>query len=99
MTRKKKQEKIEWKKVETMDEYLARGGEITYCEPEESIFKPSIVKPTTGTNEQTMSLGDGELMFGETRKRKKKEKPVVTPEDFSKMLDEAKSGSFTKEKK
>jgi len=99
MARKKQLEKINWKKVETIEEYLARGGEITYCEPEESALKPHVMKPATGTSEHTMSLGNGELLFGETRKRKKKVKPEVTTEDFTKMLDDAKNGTFTKEEK
>ncbi len=96
MAKKNKPEKVEWKSVETVEEFLARGGEIKVFPPQESGENAHIMKPNSGLNQDHMTLGVGELMFGETRKRKKKEKPVITNEEFAEMLAQAKAGTFLK---
>ena len=96
MAKKKKPEKIEWKKVETVEEFLARGGDIKVFPPQELSDDPHIIKSNVGLNQDHMTLGEGELMFGETRKRKKKEKPIITNEEFAQMLAQAKAGIYKK---
>lgn len=98
MAKKNKPEKIEWKSVETIEEFLARGGEIKVFPPQESGTDAHVMKPNGGLNQDHMTLGEGELMFGETRKRKKKAKPIITNEEFADMLAKAKTGNFKKGK-
>lgn len=94
---KKKAEKIEWKKVETIEEFIARGGTITVIEPEEEDEEE--IKPVRVSNSidfNKLSLGESELAFGEKRKKKKKEKVLPTAEQFNTLLKKALSGGCIK---
>lgn len=69
--------KVKYTKVETVEEYLARGGKITYCDPAPYTRDDENFSVTTPTIHQT-SLSESEIMFGEgkirgakTRKPKK----------------------------
>jgi hypothetical protein len=97
MAKKNKPEGIQWKKVETVEEFIARGGEIKIFPPQESGIESHTMKANGSLNQDHMTLGEGELMFGETRKRKKKEKPIITDEEFAKMLASVKAGTFGKD--
>jgi len=65
---------------ETMEEFLARGGEIKkvpYQNPED---KKELVRANSTGLPSIMSLSDGAHFFGETRKKK------PTKEDFAKKI-------------
>ena len=82
------------RKVETVEEYIARGGNITKCPIVEAIEKEQNVKSIITGPVTFLSLEEAELMFGEKTTRKKKEKPVdltnikvdAVPEDLRKFL-------------
>lgn len=93
----KKVKKIEWKQVESIEEFLARGGVITLIEPEEEVEEDT--KPVRVSNSidfNKLSLGESELAFGEKRKKKKKEKILPTAEQFNTLLKKALSGGCIK---
>jgi hypothetical protein len=76
------------KKAETVEEFLARGGKVT-------IIPPVIREDTTHTlpvkttiDFDSLSLGESEYLFGETRQRKSKTpKKRVTSDDFTAMVE------------
>jgi len=77
---KKKISKVVIKKTETMEEFIARGGEVTIV-PAEEVQEPTpMIRGTTGGLPTIMSLSDGAYYFGETRK---KNKTPVTKEQFT----------------
>jgi hypothetical protein len=78
----KKKEKI-IKKVETVEEFLARGGEVTIVPPQETPEAKQPIRSTSGGLPQLMSLSEGEHFFGETRKKAKKK---MTNEEFSEKV-------------
>lgn len=81
MTKKKKKTaKVIIEKTETIEEFIARGGEVTIVPPEETQEVTPIVKGATGGLPTIMSLSDGAHFFGETRKKKK---APVTKEGFT----------------
>lgn len=81
----KKTKKVEIKKVETMEEFLARGGKIQKIEYKTPEAKGDLVRSSAGgTGLPTiMSLSDGAHFFGETRKKK------PTKEDFDKKVNKS----------
>lgn len=72
----KKKKKVEKVKLETLEAFLARGGQITVCPVQSSEDLPHKVKPSPVKTQVLTDLGTGELMYGEkikkTRKAKKK---------------------------
>ena len=70
-------------KRETLEEYLARGGQITKCPvaplPDEELSNKA--NPTVVTGATMMSLAEGALYYAESRakpkERKKKEDKVI----------------------
>jgi hypothetical protein len=79
MTKKKSNEDTTFK-VETTEEFLARGGKITVLPPGPEPEEKFIIRSTSGGLPQLMSLPDGEHFFGETRRKQKKK---VTKEEFT----------------
>jgi hypothetical protein len=77
---KKKIAKIVIKKTETMEEFIARGGEVTVVPSEEVQEVNPVVRGSTGGLPVIMTLSDGAHFFGETRKKKK---VPVTKEEFT----------------
>ena len=72
------------KKVETVEEFLARGGtieKVPYIEPE--LKEESIRANTSGGLPVIMTLSDGAHYFGENRKKKQ------TTEDFADKVKKA----------
>lgn len=67
MTKKKP---IKVQKTETVEEYLARGGEIQKLPPQEYEEQPNIIKPVHNTS-QIMHITEGEHFFAEKQTRKK----------------------------
>jgi hypothetical protein len=69
-------------KKETIEEFLARGGQITKCAaaplPNE---EESRINPTSATSSTMMTLGEGALYYAESRakpkERKKKEDVLI----------------------
>jgi len=59
---------------ETLEEFLARGGEIQQCPPEEYENKGITVHSTSKTPNIPMHISEGALFFAERFKRKKKER-------------------------
>lgn len=55
---------------ETIEEFLARGGEIQKIEAVKPEHTPEVIKPAGAFNAQTMSLELGEFFFAEKTKRK-----------------------------
>ena len=62
-------------KVETVEEYLARGGSIKKLPAAEVIRQPDVIKKAaTGGPVTIMSLEDADLFYGEARKNAKPKK-------------------------
>jgi hypothetical protein len=69
-------------KKETIEEFLARGGQITKCAaaplPNE---EENRINPTSATSSTMMTLGEGALYYAESRakpkERKKKEDVLI----------------------
>jgi len=61
MARKKKAPVVT--KTETIEEYLARGGKITVCEPYER-SDPELLKPKWGRGRKKKSTGEGAAPAG-----------------------------------
>jgi hypothetical protein len=58
------------KRVETIEEFLERGGEIQQCEAQESPETVTILKPTNTPHPHLMNIVDGRFFFAEKQKRK-----------------------------
>jgi len=74
-------------KCETVEEFLARGGQIQVfpCAPYE---QDNMVHPTSPTPVPLMSLDDGAHYFSEVKKREsKKNKDPLKGVDLSKLPD------------
>lgn len=69
----------EKRKVETLQEFLARGGSITKVAAVTTDIKPEVTRQTTVGPANLMTLDQGELYYAETKKgsKPKKVKPVV----------------------
>ena len=73
---------------ELMEDFIARGGKVTIIPPhiKEEVEHTLTVKAQLGYD--TLSLGDGEFYFGETRRRKtSKVKKKVNSEEFTKLVE------------
>lgn len=67
-------------KVETVEEYLARGGNVTKLPPAETIRQPDVTRKTVASGPANiMSLEEADLFYGEARKgsKPKKAKPSL----------------------
>lgn len=72
-------------KRETIEEFLARGGKITKCEPapmpdEETTNR---VMPTPNAASTMMSLGEGALYYSESRAKPKERKSTKKVESIN----------------
>lgn len=76
--KKKEKNKVTFERTETIEEFLAKGGEITIVPPEEEEETKTIVRAISGGLPTIMTLSDGAHFFGETRKKKKK---IVTKDE------------------
>lgn len=68
------------RKIETVEEYLARGGKITVLPQSEKPVKPEVVRKTVaGEPAVIMTYEDADLFYGEARKgvKPKKSKPSL----------------------
>ena len=74
-------------KRETVDDFLARGGTISIVPPKVVEEERHTVPVRFTINHDSLSLGDGEFMFGEVKTRKKKEVKMTSNEEFNKLLD------------
>lgn len=72
-------------KRETVEEFLARGGKITKCEPaprpDEEMSNR--VMPTPQPGSTMMSLGEGALYYSESRAKPKERKPAKKVETIN----------------
>ena len=59
---------------ETIEEFLARGGEVEIVPQAEREEEKIVIKPQAGGPPQLMSLTDGQHFFAEKKKSKKKKK-------------------------
>lgn len=76
------------KKTETVEEFMARGGKVTIIPPPERAEEAHTLSVKTKIDFDSLSLGDSEYLFGETRTRKtNKTKKKVSTEDFTKMVE------------
>lgn len=67
-------------KVETVEEYIARGGSIKRLPAGETAKQPDVIRKTvTGGPVVIMSLEEADLFYGEARKnaKPKKQKPSL----------------------
>jgi hypothetical protein len=72
-----------------LEEFLAKGGQITKCPPAEDKSKPQVVKSINPGPAQLMSLSEGDLFYGEKSKRKRKVKePDLTDINISDIPEE-----------
>ncbi len=82
-------------KVETVEEFLARGGKITKIPPAEAKNEDAVVRPTTAHGIHQMSLDEGAHYFAEIKKKKSRRKkdPLkginldALPPEIRKLLD------------
>lgn len=65
-------------KRETVEEFLARGGQITKCAPGPTPEDTQTTNPTPSAGTTMMTLGEGALYYSETRAKKEKKKKPVT---------------------
>ena len=74
---------------ELMQDFIARGGKVTIIPPVAKEETTHTLSVKSQLNYDTLSLGDGEFYFGETRRRKttKQPKKKVNTEDFAKMVE------------
>ena len=73
-------------RAETIEEYIARGGEITVIPSVKEVEGKRIVSIKSKIDYDLMSLGEGEIMFGESRTRKSSKKKV-SDDDFASIVD------------
>ena len=74
-------------RAETIEEFLARGGQITKV-PAPELEEAKVIIPTRTTiSYDMMSLSEGEHMFGETRAKVAPMKKRINDDEFAKMLD------------
>lgn len=66
------------KKIETVDEYLARGGTIIRIPPNVSSSKEEVLKNQTGGPAVILTLEEADLFYGEAKTSKAK-KPKAGP--------------------
>lgn len=71
-------------KKETIEEFLARGGKITKCEPapppEET---PARIMPTPSASSTIMTLSEGALYYAESRAKHKERKDPLKSINFA----------------
>jgi hypothetical protein len=78
-----------WNKVETIEEFIARGGEIKkypYVRPEEV---ESSVRTSTPANATLMSLDEGAHFFSEIKEKKPSKKKEKTLDIDMSLIPEA----------
>lgn len=77
-------------KKESIEEFLARGGKITKCEPAKDQSKEEVIKSTLPKTIDILSYDDADLFYGKVPERKKplKKKPDM---DLSALPDHLKS--------
>lgn len=75
-------------KQETIEEFLARGGKITRVPPVQQHEESEPLRVKTQLTYDVVSLGDGELLFGESRAKKPQVK-AVSKEEYHKLIDAA----------
>jgi hypothetical protein len=74
-------------RTETIEEFLARGGQITKV-PAATLEDAKVIIPTRTTiSYGMMSLSEGEHLFGETRAKVAPMKKRINDDEFAKMLD------------
>lgn len=74
-------------RTETIEEFLARGGQITVVPPADLEESKVMVPTRTTVSYDMMSLSEGEHMFGETRAKVAPMKKRINDDEFAKMLD------------
>ena len=80
-------------KVETLQEYLSRGGTIKKLMPKEELPQKELTRQTSSGPAQILSLDEAELFYGEGKVRAKKvvkAKPTIDlsllPENLRKVF-------------
>jgi len=82
-------------KVETVAEFIARGGQIKQVPKAEQVKQPDIVKkPTAGGPVTILSLEEADLFYGEARKNSKPKKVKPTAKIDLDALPEALRSKF-----
>jgi hypothetical protein len=91
-------------KTETVAEFLARGGKITKCNPQEVAAKIETIRSATaGGPAVFLTYGEADLFYGEKKGTKpKKPKPTIDlsalPEELrKKYVDEVLNGQEAQE--
>lgn len=106
----KKQKVILIKTVETVEEYLARGGSISRVAAAVHVVIPEILKKSAGGPAVFLSLEEADLFYGEARKNAKPKKaksslkidldalPAALRSKFiAKLKEEADGGGYEEE--
>ena len=70
------------KKTETVEEYLARGGEIEVLPSVIEEEKEVNVRKTTVSPATLYHITEGAILFGEKRQTKSKKKTILSDEEF-----------------
>jgi len=84
--KKKSRVKLKYRSTETMEEFLARGGQIQVAAPVEVVEKGTTVKSTVKAPLIPMDLTMGAHFFAERIRRKRKERKFTG--DISKFPPE-----------
>lgn len=66
-------------KRETVEEFLARGGQITKCPPAPTLEEIHSRTPAHSSGETLMSLAEGALYYSEARAKVKERKKAIKP--------------------
>lgn len=61
-------------KRETVEEFLARGGQVTKCPAQERPDEESRTNPTTTASSTMMTLAEGALFYSESKAKKERKK-------------------------
>jgi hypothetical protein len=84
MVAKKSKSKKNSIKIESVAEFLARGGQITKCEPQAAPDVPHVIAIPHISPHET-SLGDSEILFGEGKIKASAKDAKIPRLDMSKI--------------
>lgn len=79
------------KKTESVEEYLARGGKIEKVPPAIEEEKDATVRGTAITPATLYHITEGEILFAEKRKSRKKKKKTLSKDEVLAKMQEFKN--------
>jgi hypothetical protein len=70
-------------KNETIEEFIARGGKVNVVPAQERVVPAHTITPLGGGPAHLMTLGEGNLYYGEIKPRKMKKAKPISPIDIN----------------